>query len=189
MKRFAWRDLVFISLIAAISIITKPYVRMPFSWIQTTLGLPVGAFIGGIYMFWPVMVGAIIRRPGAVFLTCLLQGVVAVLTGFTGLLGQMAFFSYLAPGVVIEALYLVTRRLWPRGNVVEPVLAGALGNAAGAATNALLFFALKGTPFTLAVAASLISGAVGGWLAHLVGHRLGRSYPNWFRTAPARRSG
>jgi len=145
---------------------------MPFAFIQTALGMPVGAFIGGIYMFWPVLVGRLVPRPGAVFLTCILQGVVAVLTGFTGLLGPMAFFSYLAPGVVIEILFLATRRRQPGGQVLESMLAGAFGNAAGAAVNALLFFALKGAAFSLAIGSALLSGAFGGWLAFVVGGRV-----------------
>lgn len=176
MTRLTGRELIMIALIAALSIAVKPYIRAPFGWVQTVLHLPVGVFIGGLYMFWPVLAGRLMPRFGAVFLTCLLQGVLAVLVGFTGLLGPAAFLSYLAPGVAIEALYLATRRGWAgRWAWAETALAGALGNAAGAATNAFLFFALTGAAFTLAVTTSLLTGALGGWLAYLVGQRLARS--------------
>jgi energy-coupling factor transport system substrate-specific component len=166
------RELITLALIAAVSIVTKPYVRAPFAFVQAALGLPVGSFIGGVYMLWPVLAGVLVPRPGAVFITCFLQGLVAVLTGFTGLLGQLAFFSYLAPGLVIEGVYLLTRRRWAPGHYLEAVLAGALGNAAGAASNALLFFAVRGLVFTLALGSALLSGGVGGWVAYLVAQRL-----------------
>lgn len=40
--------------------------------------------------------------------------------------------------------------------------AGALGNMAGAAVNALSYFSLRGDAFTVAVVASLLTGALGG---------------------------
>ena len=52
------------------------------------------------------------------------------------------------------------------------VAAGALGNMGGTATNALLFFSLRGDAFTVAVVASLLTGALGGWLAAVVGRRV-----------------
>ncbi len=171
-----WRDLILIALIAAISIVTKPLIRAPFAWVQTSLGIPVGTFIGGLYMFWPVLVGLLVPRVGAVSLTCLLQGLVALLTGFTGLLGPAAFFSYLPPALFIEPLIYVQRRVrlpggqW--GLLVVLALAGALGNAAGAATNAILFFALKGKALTLALGASFLTGALGGWLALVLGRQI-----------------
>lgn len=175
MTRLTGRDLIIIALIAALSIAVKPYIRAPFGWVQTVFHLPVGVFIGGLYMFWPVLGGRLVPRFGAVFITCLLQGVLAVLVGFTGLLGPAAFLSYLAPGIVIEALYLASRRVWGgRWPWLETSLAGALGNAAGAATNAYLFFALTGSVFTLAVGSAMLTGALGGWLAYLVGGRLAR---------------
>jgi hypothetical protein len=42
------------------------------------------------------------------------------------------------------------------------VAAGALGNMAGAAVNALSYFSLRGDAFTVAVVASLLTGALGG---------------------------
>lgn len=176
MKRTLWSDLVVIALIAAVSMVAKPHLRAPFAFVQTTLGLPVGVFIGGLYMFWPILAGRLVPRRGVVFLTCLLQGLLALATGMTGLLGPMAFFAYLAPGVVIEVLYLFPGSGRPAHGWLWAAAAGGLGNAAGAATNALLFFALKGTAFTVALLASLATGAVGGWLADLVGGRVARAY-------------
>ncbi|NPV70398.1 MAG: hypothetical protein HPY55_07110 [Firmicutes bacterium] len=172
--RFRWNELLAVSFTASMSILTKPYVRAPFAFVQNALGMPVGVFIGGIYMFWPLLAGVAIRRPGAVMLTCLMQGLVALVTGFTGLLGPAAFFSYLSSGIVIEGLFFAARRVRPDGadRILALVLAGALGNVAGAVTNACLFFALRGAVFTVAVASSLISGAGGGWLAYVVGQRV-----------------
>lgn len=219
----AWVDFVVIALIAAVSMVVKPYLRAPFAFVQTSLGLPVGVFLGGIYMFWPVLAGYLVPRRGAVALTCLLQGLLALLLGLTGTLGPMAFFSYLAPGIVIEALFLlpgspVTRGISALargtadlargpaspagagpapgnrpavgslpvvGSLVLAIAASALGNVAGAATNALLFFALRGTAFTVAMTASFLTGGAGGWLAHLVGWRVAEAYRRG-RHAPVR---
>ncbi len=182
-KRTTWSDLVVIALIAAVSIAVKPYLRAPFAFVQTALGMPVGVFVGGIYMFWPLLAGFVVPRRGVVLLTCLLQGLLAVATGFVGLLGPMAFFSYVAPGLAIEALYLLPGS--PAPGPLWSVAGGALGNVAGAATNALLFFALRGAAFTLALTSSLLTGAAGGWLAAVVGRRVAGVYRRQ-RNAPVR---
>jgi hypothetical protein len=174
-KRIVWYELVFIALIAALSIVLKPYLRTPFAFVQTTLGIPVGVVAGGLYMFWPLLATLAVPRRGAPFLTCLLQGLVALATGFTGLLGPMAFFSYLASGLVIEGLYLLPEWKSSIGGLARAVVAGGLGNVAGAATNAYLFFALKGTAFSVALIASFLTGAIGGWLAYTIGRRVGRA--------------
>ncbi|HHY38027.1 MAG TPA: ECF transporter S component [Clostridia bacterium] len=180
------RDMTLLAIIAALSIVLKPYLRIPFGFIQTTLGIPVGAIIGGLYMFWPVLAGRFVPKAGAVFLVCLLQGFLAIATGFTGLLGNMAFFSYLAPGIVIESLYFIldkTQRTRPtepqqatrigaRTSLIALILAGGIGNVAGAATNALLFFVIRGSAFTFALISSFVTGAAGGWLAYLVAERV-----------------
>jgi ABC-type thiamin/hydroxymethylpyrimidine transport system permease subunit len=177
-RRFSARDMALLSIIAAASIVSKPYVRIPFGFIQTAFGIPVGAVIGGVYMFWPVIAGRLVPKPGAVFVTCFLQGVLAVITGFTGLLGNMAFFSYLAPGIVIEVLYYVLDKACrgQRSSLYALTLAGALGNVSGAATNAFLFFAIQGSVFTFALLSALLSGAAGGWLAFVVAERLPSLY-------------
>jgi len=182
-ERGKWVDLVVIALIAAVSIVLKPYLRAPFAFVQTTLGMPVGVFIGGIYMFWPLLAGFVVPRRGVVLLTCLLQGLLAVATGFVGLLGPLAVLSYIAPGLVIEALFLLPRS--PARGLLWSMAGGALGNVAGAATNALLFFSLRGTVFSLALVASLLTGAAGGWLAVVVGRRVAGAYRRE-RNAPAR---
>ena len=203
-KRSLWSDLIVVALIAAVSMAVKPYLRAPFAFVQTTLGMPVGVFIGGLYMFWPLLAGYMVPRRGVVLFTCLLQGLLAVVAGFVGLLGPMAFFSYRAPGVVIEALHLLPGSpvARARANSAEgpesgsggpgpvpalywSVVGGALGNAAGATTNALLFFALRGAVFTLALTSSLLTGAAGGWLAAVVGRRVATAYRRE-RNAPVR---
>ncbi len=136
--------------------------------------MPVGVFTGGLYMFWPILAGSIVRRPGSTLATCLIQAVLALVTGFTGLLGPAACISYVTPGVVMEVLFHVARRIRPDGvdRVVTLMLAGMLGNLAGSMTNAYLFFALRGHALTVAITSSLVSGAGGGWLACVVGKRL-----------------
>lgn len=177
------RDMALLAIIAALSIVLKPYLRIPFGFIQTTLGIPVGAIIGGLYMFWPVLAGRFVPKAGSVFLVCLLQGLLAIITGFTGLLGHMAFLSYLAPGIAIEALYFILDKTQggrqkagagagPRASLIALILAGGIGNVAGAATNALLFFVIRGSVFTFALISSFLSGAAGGWLAYLVAERI-----------------
>lgn len=180
------RDTTLLAIIAALSIVLKPYLRIPFGFIQTTLGIPVGAIIGGLYMFWPVLAGRFVPKAGAVFLVCLLQGFLAIITGFTGLLGNMAFFSYLTPGIVIEALYFILDktyrtpqmethqvvRVGARTSLFALTLAGGIGNVAGAATNALLFFVIRGSAFSFTLVSSFVTGAMGGWLAYLVAERV-----------------
>lgn len=168
------RDLTVLALIAALSIATKPYTHSVFAIVTQPFGIPVGVAAGGLYMFWVVLAGYVVNRTGAVFLLCLLQGLLAIALGFTGPLGALVIVSYVLPGLAIEALYLALGLVWAdcRTIAVGSALAGALGNIVGALANAVLMFRLKGGILVVISPPSALSGAIGGFLAFAAGRYL-----------------
>lgn len=163
-----------LALIAVLSIATKPYTHSIFAMITQPFGIPVGVVAGGFYMFWVVLAGYVVNRPGAVFLLCLLQGVLAVALGFTGPLGALVVVSYVVPGLAIEVLYFGLGLVWPdcRTTGTCSTLAGGLGNIVGALANAILMFRLRGGILVVISPPAALSGAVGGFLAFVVGRYL-----------------
>ncbi len=179
--KIAWpssaRDLAVLALIAGLSIATKPYTHSIFAVLTQPFGIPVGVVAGGFYMFWVVLAGYMVDRPGAVFLLCLLQGVLAVALGFTGPLGALVIVSYALPGIAIEVLYLGLGLAWRncRTSAAPSALAGGLGNIVGAVSNAVLMFRLKGGILAVISPPSALSGAIGGFVAFAVGRYLVRA--------------
>ncbi len=177
-RRWQWttRELVFLALIAVLSMVTKPYVKSVVNVITQPLGIPGGVAAGTIYMFWVVLAGYVVSRPGSVFLFCLLQGVLALLMGFTGPLGALIIVSYVLPGIAVEILYsiLSSFRYDCRHAPVACIIAGAVANVAGSVSNAILMFSMGGTLLLVISPVSAVTGGLGGFFASAAGTYLVR---------------
>ncbi|MGB9867779.1 MAG: ECF transporter S component [Bacillota bacterium] len=169
-KRLQLKEVILLSILAALSMITKPYVHAAFAPFVRSFNVPVGVLAGSVYMAWVVMAGIIVPSRGATVLFCAIQGGLAVLLGMGGALGAFVPLSYIAPGVAIELLYalvpVASRSLWVYG------LAGAAANLTGAVVNSVLFFQLRGRVLAIWAIPSAITGAVGGLAAYLVAQRV-----------------
>lgn len=164
------RETLAVAVIAALSMVTKPYVRMAFAPLAGSVGVPVGVFAGCIYMMWVVLVDRLGFRPGAVVRLSVLQGLLALAMGMTSQAGPMILVTYLAPGLAVEGLRLMVppdRRKQPYS-----MAAGAIANIAGSATMTLVIAGWKPAVILAALPVSLLGGAMGGALSHALAHRL-----------------
>ena len=177
-RRWQWttRELVFLALIAVFSMVTKPYVKGVVKVITQPLGIPGGVAAGTVYMFWVVLAGYVVSRPGSVFLFCLLQGILAMMMGFTGALGALIIVAYALPGIAVEALYLILGLFWSdcRHTPVPCIAAGAVANVTGSLSNAILMFGIGGRLLLIISPISAITGGLGGFFAYAAGTYLAR---------------
>ncbi len=172
-RRWRWttRELVFLALIAVLSMVTKPYVKGVVKVITQPLGIPGGVAAGTVYMFWVVLAGYVVSRPGSVFLFCLLQGILAMMMGFTGALGALIIISYALPGIAVEVLYLLLGLFWRdcRHASIPCIMAGAVANVAGSVSNAVLMFRMGGSLILIISPIAALTGGLGGFFAFAAG--------------------
>ncbi|MFY9196439.1 MAG: ECF transporter S component [Bacillota bacterium] len=176
-RRWTIRELAFLALIAVLSMVTKPYVKGVVNVITQPLGIPGGVAAGTIYMFWVVLAGYMVGRPGSVFFFSLLQGILALMMGFTGPLGALIIVSYALPGIAVEVLYLSLGLVWGdcRQASIPCILAGAVANISGAVANAILMFSMGGSLVLVLSPIAAVTGGLGGFLAFVAGTYLVRA--------------
>jgi ABC-type thiamin/hydroxymethylpyrimidine transport system permease subunit len=163
--RIATRDLVLTSLFSSVGIATKNIIHPLIAIITGPLYIPTGAVSGGLYMMWPVIAFGLIRKTGAASMVSLTQAFLSLLLPY-GNFGPLSFVIYLAPGLAIDAFFLLWRHkaccsaccicACSIGNVVGTLLVGAI----------VLFLPVVVLAFLAVVAA--ISGCIGGILANLL---------------------
>jgi hypothetical protein len=169
--KIATVDLVLMALFASLGLATKNVIHPLVATITGPLYVPTGAVAGGLYMMWPVMAFGLIRRVGAASMVSLTQAFISLLMPF-GNFGLLSFVIYLAPGLAIDAFFLLSRHkaccaaccagASAIANVVGTIAVGAL----------VLFLPLVVLSFLSVVAA--ISGCMGGFIANMLLVRIGK---------------
>lgn len=146
-RRFSLYKLVVMAVMAATGIAIKPIVVPIAHLVAGPLMIPSGALAGGLYMMWLVVGYGLVKRPGTAFIISLVQAILVMCTGITGSHGIMSLFTYLAPGVAMEIVLLITRhRCCCLGCCA---IAGAVANMAGTASVNVVFFRAPGAYLVL----------------------------------------
>lgn len=165
MKKFTLRDFILISMIAVISIITKPYIKsLSFSF-TSLYNLP-GGIIGGVfYMMWLSLIYRLVPKTGTVTLFSILQIFLAI-----SLMGMPPAYAitFIPTGIAADLIFRYFRGAEIWGNII----AGAVANAVGSASMYLLFFGTQKEPLMVGIVIALISGGASGIFAHLLVTRL-----------------
>jgi hypothetical protein len=169
--KIATVDLVLMALFASLGLATKNVIHPLVATITGPLYVPTGAVAGGLYMMWPVMAFGLVRRVGAASMVSLTQAFISLLMPY-GNFGLLSFVIYLAPGLAIDAFFLLSRHkaccaaccagASAIANVVGTIAVGAL----------VLFLPLVVLSFLSVVAA--ISGCMGGFIANMLLVRIGK---------------
>ena len=126
---------------------------------------PAQALLYGVWLLPAVLVGLIVRRPGAAFFGGLVSAAVSVLLGSP--YGADALVSGAIQGGGAELGFAIgLYRVW---NLPIAMLAGALAGAAAAIHDLLIYYPGTGTDFWIVFAvATIASGAfvagIGAWL-------------------------
>lgn len=159
-------QLVLISLIAAGGIAMKPVVSVLVHMITGPLNVPGGVIAGGFYMMWLVIARALIPHKTAATATALIQALLVMVMGGIGSHGVFTIFSYVIPGIAVDASLLIMRHR--ACCEICCFISCMLANISGVLISNYLFFRLPLIPLVIAVSGGAFSGGVGGLMAYYV---------------------
>ncbi len=164
LKEFSIFELIIIALCAAIGTAIKPVMVLLVQVITGPLFIPGGTIAGGFYMMWLVISAGLVGRRGAATLTAVVQALMVLALGVIGTHGIMTLVTYIAPGIAIDILLLVTRQR--ARNNFSCFFAGMVANSTGVLLTNFVFFRLPVIPLILVIAGGALSGGLGGLIAY-----------------------
>jgi len=164
--KFTLFDLIIIAVVAALGIAIKPVIVPLIHIITGPLFIPGGAIAGGFYMMWIVVGTAAVGKKGAATLIAVVQAIMVIALGVIGTHGIMSLVTYIAPGIAVEILFLVSMRRIE--NIFFCFFAGMAANMTGTVLTNFVFFKLPLIPLILTIAGAALSGGLGGLLAYLI---------------------
>ncbi|MBN2259358.1 MAG: hypothetical protein JW702_02320 [Clostridiales bacterium] len=176
LKKFELREIILISILAALSIVTKPLVKSLSMMAVASFGVPNGLVGGVIYMMWLTLIFRFVSKPFAVIGFSALQGILATL-----IMGMqpIGIFSYIASGLAAEMILIP---LMNKNMLLVNILAGGVANAVGAVLIYFMFYSKNVDPLLVIIVISFISGGLSGFLTSFIYGRL----KNFWRPVSAR---
>jgi len=169
--KIATVDLVLMALFASLGLATKNVVHPLVATITGPLYIPTGAVAGGVYMMWPVMAFGFVRKVGAASMTSLTQAFISLLLPF-GNFGLLSFVIYLAPGLAIDAFFLLSRH--KACCAACCMVAAAIANVVGTILVGALVLVLPWVVLSFLAVVAAISGCIGGFVANMLLVRIGK---------------
>jgi energy-coupling factor transport system substrate-specific component len=169
--KIATTDLVLMALFASLGLATKNIVHPLVAVITEPLYIPAGAVAGGVYMMWPVLAFGFVRKVGAASMTSLTQAFISLLLPF-GNFGLLSFVIYLAPGLAIDAFFLLSRH--KACCAVCCMGASAIANVVGTILVGTLVLVLPTVVLSFLAVVAAISGCIGGFIANMLLVRIGK---------------
>ncbi len=173
MKKATVRDLAFMAICVALSLVTKRVVSPLTNGLTDFFRIPGGSTAIGFSLAFLIVGKRLVSVPFAGTLMSTAQALLALAFGFSGAQGVLAVVSYVLPGLTIDSLALAMKTRHPLFCFVT----GILSSAAGAFVSNLLTFHLAGINLLLWLLLAALSGAAGGFLAHLVSTRMLKAIP------------
>jgi hypothetical protein len=172
MRKLRLADYILIAMTVAMSIAVKAVVNPMAQIVTGPLFIPGGVAAGGFYMLFVVMPPAVSGKRGTALLTALLQAILVMILGAPGSHGAASLFTYTAPGLAVEAVWLLSGK--QAGGPVCCFAAGIAANVAGSYAVNLLLFRLPVVPLLLSLCVAALAGGLGGWAAYGLAGRLRR---------------
>lgn len=169
--RIATLDLVLMAIFASLGMAAKTVIHPLAAAMTEPFFIPAGAVAGGLYMMWPVMAFGLVRKVGAATMTSLIQAFLSLVLPF-GNFGLLSFPIYLAPGLAIDAFFLLSRhKACCAGCCIG---ASALANAVGTISVAAMVLMSPWAVLSFLGVLAAISGGVGGFIANMLLVRIGK---------------
>ena len=165
-KKFSVFDLIIMAIVAALGIAMKPVIVPLVHIITGPLFIPGGAIAGGFYMMWIVIGAGLVGKRGAAVIIAIVQAIIVLAVGVVGTHGIVSLITYVAPGIAVELLFLITRQ--KGDNIFSCFFAGMAANLAGTVLSNFVFFKLPLVPLILTLAGGALSGGLGGLIAYAV---------------------
>jgi energy-coupling factor transport system substrate-specific component len=179
---FSLRDLLIVTLLAALGIATKPMLQPVARLLLNAFFIPGGVFFGGLYMMWLALARGLVEKPGGGILAAFIQGMTALLLGLSPANGILTLAMYLLPGAAVELAF----RLPGRGTLARAsrfLLSTVLANLSGI----VIVASIRGfsrQPVIILLMIGGLSGALGGLMAFAVSEKIP---PRFLKPSGARR--
>ena len=178
MKTFRLRTLIFLALCCDLGLFSKRLIAPAANLITDLLHIPGG--IGTSFSLMFLVVAAVtVDRFGCAVIMSIVQSGLALAFGMVGSMGALSPVGYIVPGLVIDLLLSITRKL-PLPQRDRIVLVNAVAAPCAALTANFIVFHLQGVVLLLYLCVGATSGAVFG----LVGAELARRLAPVMETGP-----
>ena len=170
MNRYSLRNLLFLTLCCDLGLFSKRLISPAANILTDFLRIPGGIGTSFSLMFL-VVAAELVPVFGCATLMSLVQSLIALSLGMVGSMGILSPIGYVVPGLVIDLLFLLSRKAG-LGTDLTLTAANMLGAAsAGVAAN-LIVFRLPAVPLALYIVVALTSGAICGCFAGVLVKRL-----------------
>ena len=170
MKRFRLKRLIFMALCCDLGLFTKRFISPGANIITDSLHIPGGISTAFSLMFLVIAV-ALMPKFGAGIVMGAIQSGIALALGMVGSMGILSPIGYIVPGLVIDCVFLLTRK---SGLQLEHkmVIANALAGMSASLAANLIVFRLWGVVLLLYLAVATTCGAICGFVGSKVAKRL-----------------
>ena len=170
MNRFSLRNLLFLTLCCDLGLFSKRLIAPAANILTDFLRIPGGIGTSFSLMFL-IVAAELVPVFGCAALMSMIQSAIALSLGMVGSMGILSPIGYIVPGIVIDLIFLLSRKTG-LGTDLTLTLANMLGAAAAGLTANLIVFHLPGVPLALYIVVALASGAVCGGFAGVLVKRL-----------------
>lgn len=163
MKKLNLRVFLFMALCCDLGLFSKKLISPAANLITDFLHIPGGISTSFSLMFL-VLAASLVPAFGCGALMGAVQSLLALFFGMTGSMGVLAPVGYILPGLVIDLIFFLSRKISddPAPGIMPAMI---LSSAAACLTATVLVFRLRGLVLLLYVSVSAASGSVCGLLA------------------------
>lgn len=170
MKKYDLRTLIFLVLCCDLGLFAKRLIAPVANVLTDLLHIPGGIGTSFSLMFL-VIAAMLVERFGCVTFMGAVQSGLALGLGMTGSMGALAPIGYIMPGIAIDVILYLTRkmRILPTERMV---LANVLAALCATISANIIVFHLRGVVLLLYLCVSATSGAVCGVLGERLFRRL-----------------
>jgi len=160
MKHSRLRRMLFLALCCDFGLFAKQLISPAANIITDALHIPGGVGTAFSLMF-VVIAAALVPRFGCALMMSIVQSLLALALGRVGSMGALSPVGYIVPGLAVDVLLYITRRLPLTDRLV---LTNALASVCASLTANAIVFRLWGAPLALYACIAAVSGALCGLL-------------------------
>jgi hypothetical protein len=170
MRNHSLRIYIFMALCCDLGLFAKKLISPGANVITEFLHIPGGIATSFSLMF-PVIAASVIPMPLCGTVMAIVQSVLALCFGMTGSMGLLSPLGYVLPGICIDMVLFISRRV-TKDQSLGIVLSSIAASATAALTANFIMFRLPGIVLLLYVLVSATSGSVCGVLAAVLVKKL-----------------
>lgn len=170
MNKYTLRTLVFLTLCCDMGLFAKRLIAPVANIITDFIRIPGGIGTSFSLMFLVIAAG-IVSVKGCATLMSFVQSMIALSLGMVGSMGALSPIGYVVPGIIIDIVFLIGRRVGSGGRITM-VIANMLSAAAAGLTANIIVFHLTAVPLALYISVALISGCLCGLMGYSLSCKL-----------------